>query len=105
MRHQEYLTLVCVLLALRNGPVPAKGEREIGRERGKDSHSKERKGEDWCLDRIAVNTSLSGGEGESMNVKWMLRQNHFVQTPTLAWFLCHDSLLCNAMREMKNRNL
>lgn len=27
------------------------------------------------------------------------------QTPTLGWFLCHNSLLCNAMRETKNRNL
>lgn len=60
VRQLEYLTHVCVLLALRNGPVPAKGEERRKIHRGeKESQSKdERKGEDWRLDRTAVNTSL-----------------------------------------------
>lgn len=48
VRELEYLTHVCVLLPLKNGPFPSKGEerRKIGRE-GKESQRKDKgKGED-----------------------------------------------------------
>lgn len=60
VRQLEYLTHVCVLLVLQNRPVPAKGEerRKIGWGEKESQSKDETKGEDWCLDRTAVNTSL-----------------------------------------------